>query len=191
MSRVDHAGTPFGAVLARAQSGEAEAIASLWRTYAPVVAGYARLEGMPDPDDLTSDVFLGAIRTLGRFRGGEAQFRSWLFTIAYRRVVDVRRRQGRRHIETRSDVDSLGAPGGTAASAEEVALGRAGSERVEELCGRLVPAQREVLVLRLVGGLTIDEVADITERSPGATKALQRRGLSALSRILDREAVPL
>ena len=52
-------------------------------------------------------------------------------------------------------------------------------------------AQRDVLVLRLVGGLTVDEVAAALDKSPGAVKALQRRALLALRKILEREGVPL
>lgn len=175
-------GASFAEVLAAAQKGDAGSIAALWRSYAPAVAGYARLAGAADPDDLTSEVFLGALRTLRRFAGDEAQFRSWLFTIAYRRLVDERRRQASRVPPPEPAV---------APSAEEVAAESLASQRVVELCGRLVPAQREVLALRLVAGLTVDEVAKATGRSPGAVKALQRRGLAALSKLIRYETVPL
>jgi DNA-directed RNA polymerase specialized sigma24 family protein len=63
--------------------------------------------------------------------------------------------------------------------------------QVEALCQRLVPDQRDVLLLRLLGHLTIDEVADTVGKTPGAVKALQRRGFLAIARLIEREGVPL
>ena len=51
--------------------------------------------------------------------------------------------------------------------------------------------QREVLMLRIVGGLTVSEVAAVLHKSPGAVKALQRRGLAAIRHLMEREVVPL
>jgi RNA polymerase sigma-70 factor (ECF subfamily) len=64
-------------------------------------------------------------------------------------------------------------------------------ERVRELIGRLAPEQRAVLLLRIVGGLTVEEVAGAIGKRAGAVKALQRRGLAAIQRELAKEAVPL
>jgi len=65
------------------------------------------------------------------------------------------------------------------------------THRVRDLCTTLPPVQRDVVLLRLVGRLTIDEIASLLGRSRGAVKALQRRGLAKLSRRLEREGVPL
>jgi DNA-directed RNA polymerase specialized sigma24 family protein len=71
------------------------------------------------------------------------------------------------------------------------ALRSLAQERVRELCDRLVPDQRDVLLLRLLGAMTIEEVAKVMGRSVGAVKALQRRGFRAVGRILEQEGVPL
>jgi RNA polymerase sigma-70 factor (ECF subfamily) len=74
----------------------------------------------------------------------------------------------------------------------EGAVDRAlGVECVQALCERLVPDQRDVLLLRLVGDLSIEQVAGALGKSPGAVKALQRRGLLATTRLLEREGVTL
>jgi RNA polymerase sigma-70 factor (ECF subfamily) len=65
------------------------------------------------------------------------------------------------------------------------------THRVRELCANLPPAQRDVLLLRLVGRLTVDEIAVLVGRSRCAVKALQRRGLARVTRRLEREGVPL
>lgn len=186
--RRDRLGDSFASVLSAAQAGGGWAFTRLWDGYAGTVTGYLRVQGVTDPEDVTSDVFLAAFRSIGTFEGDEAGFRSWLFTIAHRRVIDERRRLGRRpppdaleeHASLPSEPD-----------AEDVVIGRMATDRVRSLCDRLVPDQRDVLLLRLVGGFTVEEVGAALGKSSGAVKQLQRRGLLALRKILEREGVPL
>ena len=182
-------GEAFEPVLAAARTGEGWAAERLWRSLAPAVAGYLRAQGSPEPDDLTSEVFLGVFRTIGSFSGDEAGFRSWVFTIAHRRLVDERRRARRRPPPSALTPAGIDRPSDR--SAEHEALRRLGTERVRDLCERLAPDQRDVLLLRLVGGLTVEEVARSLGKSQGAVKALQRRALGALRRNVEREGVPL
>jgi RNA polymerase sigma-70 factor (ECF subfamily) len=180
-------GDDADAVLERARSGDQEAWRRLYDAHAGRVAGYLRVQGAREPEDLASEVFLQVFRHLETFRGGEAQFRSWLFVIAHRRLIDERRRAGRR-----DEVPLEAAPDAVAdADTEGHALHRVGTQRVQELCGRLVPDQRDVLLLRLVAGLTVEQTAEVVGKSPGAVKAGQRRGLAALARLSEREGVPL
>ena len=72
---------------------------------------------------------------------------------------------------------------------EQEALGRLGARRIRELIGRLSPAQQDVLLLRVIADLPVDEIANIVGKRPGAVKALQRRGLAALRREISREGV--
>ncbi len=160
----DHLGEPFEAVLAAAQEGAGWAATRLWVSLASPVAGYLRAQGAEEPEDLTSEVFLGVFRSLGTFSGSEEQLRSWVFTIAHRRLTDARRRAGRRPPPAWGSEVEDGPPG---PSAEHQALRRLSAERVRVLCGRLVPDQRDVLLLllRLVGGLTVEEVSAILDKS--------------------------
>ena len=184
----DPAAEPFAAVLAAAQAGAGWAAARLWTSLAPAVSGYLRSQGAAEPDDLTSEVFLGVFRGLGSFSGTEQQLRSWVFTIAHHRLTDERRAAGRRPPPAWGLDAEAGPP---ASSAEQDALQRLSAERVRDLCDRLVADQRDVLLLRLVGGLTVEEVATALGKSVGAVKALQRRALVALRKILLLEGVPL
>jgi len=181
-------GAPFDDVLAAAQAGAGWAAERIWASLAPTVAGYLRSQGAAEPDDLTSEVFLSVFRSLGLFSGGEEQFRSWVFTIAHRRLVDARRAAVRRPQPAWGMEPADSRPG---PSAEHDALQRMSAERVRDLCDRLVPDQRDVLLLRLVGGLTVQDVAAALGKTEGAVKALQRRALIALRKIVDREGVPL
>jgi RNA polymerase sigma-70 factor (ECF subfamily) len=179
----------FVALLAAAQTRSGWAFEQLFRTYAPKVRGYLRARGAAEPDELTNDVFVAVFRSLGRFEGDEAAFRTWLFTIARNRLVDERRRRARR-VETVSEdiTDSIEVSGG---DVEAEALANLGDEWAAGVLVQLAPDQRDVLLLRIVADLTIDQISQLLGKRPGAVKALQRRGLAAVKRVLDRQGVPL
>jgi RNA polymerase sigma factor (sigma-70 family) len=191
--RLPRIGDEFEAILEAAQRRAGWAFERLYRALAPVVAGYLRLQGSPEPDDLTNEVFLSAFGAIGSFRGDEDQFRSWLFTIAHRRLTDERRRAGRRPpIADRplfADRDVAGAPEAAGGDVEEDALRSLSLQRVRRLCDRLAPDQRDVLVLRMVSALSIEQTAEALDKSPTAVKALQRRALGAVRRIFEAEGV--
>jgi RNA polymerase sigma factor (sigma-70 family) len=179
----------FGVILAAAQADAPWAYERLYREMAPTVHGYLRLQGAREPEDLTSEVFLSAFRGIGGFRGDESGFRSWVFTIAHRRLTDERRRLGRRLEE--AEADSGDQFERAAGDVEDDALADLAEQRVRELCETLAPAHRDVLLLRLVAGLTVEQVADALGRSCASVKALQRRGLAVMRRQLDMEGATL
>jgi|SRR5512132_1325611 RNA polymerase sigma factor (sigma-70 family) len=188
MPRRDRFAGQFDSVLAAAQAGQPWALERIFTALSPVVEGYLRLQGAGEPEDLTSEAFVAVLRNLGRFAGDEAGFRSWVFTIAHRRLLDERRRISRR-APTEPLTEALDAPApDDVADLVERSLG---AERVRRLCADLRPDQRDVLLLRLLGRLSIDEVAAMLGKTPGAVKALQRRGFLAVARALEREGVPL
>jgi RNA polymerase sigma-70 factor (ECF subfamily) len=191
----DGEGDGEAAILARAKAGDAEAWAALYQSLAPAVAGYLRLRGGRDVDDLTSETFLGVFRNIGAFSGSSDQFRSWVFVIAHRRLQDDRRHRARHPEEAVApavgdDSDPM-VGGGPAGDVEHDAWRAMGTARVRALCDRLAPDQGDVLLLRILGDLTVDQVAEVVGKSPGAVKQLQRRGLDALRRMATIEGVPL
>jgi RNA polymerase sigma-70 factor (ECF subfamily) len=179
----------FDEVLAAARLGQAWALSQLFHRYAGLIAGYVRSRSPAEPDDVVSEVFTAALTGLDRFSGGEGDFRAWLFTIAQRRVVDDLRRRSRRvataAYEPEQDVRSV-------PSAEQAGEEVLGEEWVRGVLDRLAPDQREVLLLRVLGDLTVEQVARVLGKSPGAVKQLQRRGLASARRVLDEQGgVPL
>lgn len=178
----------FPGLLAAAQAGAPWACDRLFRELSPAVTGYVRTQGSDDPEDLTSEVFLAVFSRLQSFRGDEAGFRSWVFTIAHHRLIDERRRRGRRVATAQLDTAEDTRPGG---DVEDDALRTLGEGHVRALLETLAPAQRDVLVLRVLADLTVDQVAEVLGKRPGAVKALQRRGLAALRRTIEKEGVPL
>lgn len=180
-------GEDFEAILRAAQLNDGPAFERLYRALSPAVAGYLRLQGSPEPEELTNEVFFSAFRAIDSFAGDEHQFRSWLFTIAHRRLTDERRRRGRRpQIADREINEAADTAGG---DVEEDVLRRVSVERVRQLCAGLSADQRDVLLLRMVSGLPIEQVAETLGKSPTAVKALQRRALGALRRGFEREGV--
>ncbi|MET0629031.1 MAG: RNA polymerase sigma factor [Acidimicrobiia bacterium] len=182
-------GDELHGVLDAAQSGAGWALESLYRNLAPAVAGYLRVQGAHEPDDLTNEVFVRVFRDVGSFSGTDAQFRSWVFSIAHARLIDDRRRRARRARITIVEIDAVEPP--ATDDVERDVLRSLAEDRVRELCARVAPDQRDVLLLRLVGDLSLEQTAAVLAKTVGAVKALQRRGLAALRRELEREGVSL
>ena len=183
-------GLGFEPVLAAAGQGAGWAFTRLYEWLSPAVASYARAQGASDPDDVTSEVFLAAFSTLGSFSGTEAQFRSWVFTIAHRRIIDDRRARTRRPPpQSFQEEGTAGARGGVKASAEDDALDAMGMERIREVLDKLAPDQRDVIAMRVIADLSVEHVAAALGKQPGAVKSLQRRALASLRRQLSAEGV--
>lgn len=172
-------------MLAAARLGAAWALEALYRSLAPAVVGYLRLQGVEDPEDLSSEVFLGAFRNLAGFRGDREAFRSWTFTIAHRRVVDDRRRRSRRPQLAAVDASALDLAGRD--DTEGQVLARLSAEAVMALCEFLSADQRDVVLLRLAGDLSLEDTASALGKSKGAIKVLQHRAVARLREKLENE----
>lgn len=176
----------FTSVLDEAKSGKEWAWSRLYGELAGPVLGYLRARGAAEPEDLLGEVFLHVVRRLHTFTGDWSGFRAWVFTIAHRRLIDERRRRERNPVEAAEHLEQET----EAVDPETLAVNRVINEGIVAVLQTLSPDQRDVLLLRVVGGLTVDEVAEIVDKSSGAVKALQRRGLRTLQKNLGRP-VPL
>jgi RNA polymerase sigma-70 factor (ECF subfamily) len=176
----------FSTRLEAAKSGRDWAWADLYRQLAGPVTGYLASRGATDPEDLTSETFLQVARNIHTFDGDEASFRSWVFVIAHRRLLDSRRSRKRRP-ETTAWTDTT--PDSTGGDVEDEALEGLISEEIQHAFEQLTDIQGDVLALRILGRLTLEETAQILGKRVGAIKAAQRRGLIALQEKLDLEGV--
>jgi RNA polymerase sigma factor (sigma-70 family) len=174
-----------------AQQGSQTAFEQIYRSLAGSVAAYLRWHRVSDPDGLTNEIFAQVHRKLGSFQGDEQGFRSWVFTIAHHRTVDDRRRSARQVlVDSSSDVEhSPSLPDGVTGDVEQEAFAALGSERVRQLLSVLSPDQRSVVLLRVVEDLSVEDVANILGKRPGAVKALQHRAVATLRRHLALETV--
>jgi len=179
----------FDSILTAAQAGSERAWATLYGEFAGPVLGYLRRGGARDAEDLVGEVFIHLARSIGTFSGTEAGFRSWVFTVAHHRLIDERRRNSRKPVDLVDSFEQVESASDDDPARE--ALDTLSSIRIESLIAGLAPAQRDVLMLRIIGGLTVPEIAEAVGRSVGAVKALQRRGLESIRRYLDRSGVPL
>lgn len=178
-------GETFPEILGAARLGAEWAWNAIYRNLAPVVFGYLGGLGAHDPEDLTGEVFLQVARDLGSFAGGEPEFRSWVLVMAHHRFLDQRRYESRRPVQAAPSEAIAGRA--SIGDVEDEALANLASEHVRRLIVALTPDQRDILLLRILGGFTVDEVAAMIGKRPSAVKALQRRGLGAIRRALAKE----
>jgi RNA polymerase sigma-70 factor (ECF subfamily) len=175
-------GEQFPLVLAAARAGADWAWARIYDGLAPALLGYLRARGAPDPEGVCGDVLYQVVRDIHRFEGDEAGFRSWVFVMAHHRMLDDIRRRRRRPENLAAPETLWGAADPSDVEGEVV--GKIGEQDLRRLIDALTPAQRDVLLLRIFGGLSVEEVSKAVRRRPGAVKALQRRGLEALRKSL-------
>ena len=178
-------GTELGRLVTEARQGSIKAFDDIYRSLAGQVASYLRWHRATDPDGLTNDVFAQVHRNLPRFEGDEQGFRSWVFTIAHHRMIDDRRRANRQpRLQDDLSVEEYMGLG----DVEDDAFAVLAHDRVRDLLTVLSPDQRDVVLLRIIADLSVEEVARMLDKREGAIKALQHRALAALRRHLDRMA---
>lgn len=155
----------------RRRGADLRSVEAIYDSLAPAVLGYFRSHRMADPEGLTGDVFVAVTQRLGGFDGDDAALRRWVFTIAHHRRVDEIRRAARA---------ARAAPSGPPAP-EHADLPDPFDPALVAALAALTDDQRQVVVLRHLADLSIDDVAAITGRSAGSVKMLAARGLEALA----------
>jgi RNA polymerase sigma-70 factor, ECF subfamily len=158
----------------------------LYRELQPALLARLRVAHAGQAEDIASDVWTEVVASFPRFVGGNDAFRAWIFTLARRRLIDAYRRAGRR--PTVALISDL----------YEVAADRPEDETVAHLSlvavvarlRQVLPAdQAEVVLLRVVSGLSVDEVATLTTKTSVNVRVLHHRGLRRLTTRLDSKEV--
>lgn len=165
----------------RAQNRDSDAFGRLYESYFDRVYRYLylRVGRVEEAEDLTEQVFLRALESIGSFRWTGAPFASWLFRIAHNLLVDHWRRQkGKEYLDPAREIESR------EPDPAYIAELRVRMEEVRGALVQLTEAQRQVIGLRFTAGLSLAETAKIMSRSEGAIKALQHSALAALRRQL-------
>jgi RNA polymerase sigma-70 factor (ECF subfamily) len=135
-------------------------------------------------DDVASETWISAAAGLNRFAGDADQFRAWLFTIARHRLIDQRRREKRRPVVDNAE-DATQELAATGPSPEEaVTSAMAGDEAARRIANILSADQADVILMRVVGGLSVEEVARIMGKTEVTVRVLQSRGLKRLQKYL-------
>ena len=179
----EHAGE--AELIARARRFDRDAISQLYRMHAESIYKYvyARVTHVQTAEDITSEVFLRALEGLDSFEYRGVPFSAWLYRIARDRVVDHYRKHARRPATVVLEEDTV------ASGAEPDRLVMQGLEEahLREALESLTEDQRLVIVMRFLERQPIAEVARRLGKTDTSVKALQRRALGALSRVLGGE----
>jgi RNA polymerase sigma-70 factor (ECF subfamily) len=173
----------------RARAGDPEALEAVYRSLHPPVFAYLRsFLALEDAEDAAGDVFVAVARGLSAFKGSQASFRSWVFTIAHHRAADLCRRDRRRKTDSVAPGNIvLALPGG---DAEDDALTMVGTGSALGHISTLPAAQAEVLLLRIMADLPFADVARILGKRQEAVRALHWRALRRLARQFAETEVP-
>ena len=174
-------------MLRAAAAGEEAAFARLWRDTHPPLLRYLRVLAGDRAEDVAGEVWLEVARGLARFKGGDLEFRSWLHTLARRRVIDMHRRETRRPVRLTASAGELDRPAADDTAA--AALDNMSTEAAIALIATLPRDQAEVIVLRVIAGLDVGQVARIVGKRPGAVRVAAHRGLRSLAARLGQQHV--
>ena len=179
-------GPSFEAVLAAAADGDELAFGALWRDLQPALLRYLNAFAPGRARTWPPRPGSGSSRASAASPATSAAFRAWVFTVARHRAVDRWRRATRRHDEL-VPLDALAdlpAPDDPATAAVDAIS----SQAAVALIATLPPDQAEVVLLRVVAGLDVAEVAAITGKRPGNVRVLAHRALRRLAVHLTDEA---
>jgi len=164
--------------LSRARSGDEAGFLELWQALQPSLLRYLRVLSCDDPDDIASETWLQVVRDLHKFKGGDKEFRRWLFTVGRNRAIDAARSRLRR--KATPAADSLDELADEQTVEDQVFDGMAIRKAIALLAG-LPRDQAEAVALRVLAGLDTTAVAGILGKSSGAVRVALHRGLRALA----------
>ncbi len=170
--------TRLQGVLDAARRGENQAFEVIYRELNRPVAAFAMARRAPDPDVIVNEVFLRVFTNLGTFAGNESQFVGWVFRITRNLIVDDARQRSKHHTEPWINATCERACNGTAA---DEAIAHLESERLLRHIDQLSPAQRDVVLLRVIADQSIEVTAEILGKSVSAVKSLHMRAVRALA----------
>ena len=175
-----------------AMSGDRDAVARLLEVIRPLVARYCRGKLGPvdrsflSADDVAQEVCLAVLGALPNYRVQGRPFLAFVYGIAAHKVVDAHRSVSRGRTDPVADVPDVVAAD---AGPEQHAMRGELSEQLRALLDELPEKQREILVLRIVVGLSAEETAEIVGASAGAVRVAQHRALTRLRKMAPRSLV--
>ncbi|MEJ2888136.1 RNA polymerase sigma factor ShbA [Actinomycetospora sp. OC33-EN06] len=160
--------------------GDRRALNQLVVVLRPLVVRYCRARiGRRDPhgvDDVAQEVLIALLKALPTYRDEGRPFLAFVYGIAAHKVVDAHRRRHRLPEPGEADPTVADPRPGP----EDVAMDTVRREAVLRLLDLLPPRQREILVLRIVVGLSAEETAEAVGSTPGAVRVAQHRALARM-----------
>lgn len=171
-----------------AKDGDRRALQRIIQVVHPRVLRYARARigggKSPTAEDVAQEVCLAISTGIGKYVDKGKPFMAFVYGIAFNKVADAHRSMSRDHSNPTADVpDSVN----DVDTPEQHALDQDGSNRARVLLDSLSEKAREILILRIYGGLTAEETAAIVSSTPGAVRVAQHRALASLRKTLERQ----
>jgi RNA polymerase sigma-70 factor (ECF subfamily) len=173
------------ALVDRAREGDPEAFASLYDRYVERVYRFALYRVHGDSalaEDITSEVFLRALKKIKGFQWQGRDVGAWFLTIARNLVLD-HFKSGRARLEVLGAEAPLGS-NDRVVDAEDAALSRVSTQDLYKAIQQLGTEQQEVIYWRFLQGYSVAETAAAMGKSDGAIKALQYRAVKALYKLV-------
>lgn len=182
-------GLTEASVIKKAQKGDSSAVGWLFDNHHEAIFRFIwlRVRDHALAEDLTGEVFMRMVAELPRYQNRDLPFRAWLYRIAHNLVVD-NYRTDKSHMSLPLEQVILHA---NPATHPDVMTDQALTiERVQQALDNLDPAQREVVELRFLAGLSLKDAAATLNKTVAAVKSLQHRGLSTLRILLTETPHP-
>ncbi|GLW22055.1 MULTISPECIES: sigma-70 family RNA polymerase sigma factor [Microbispora] len=174
-----------------AVQGDRTAIESLLGQLRPMVVRYcrARLGRVSGQyhiaDDVAQEVCIAVLSALPRYRDMGRPFASFVFGIASHKVADALRSSVRSAVPTQDLPDGPDEGPGP----EETVVRYIEAQHARDLLARLPDTQRELLILRVVSGLSAEETGNVLGMTPGAVRVAQHRALARLRQLAELESI--
>lgn len=171
------------ALVELARQGDSEAFGLLYDHYQPSVYRFLfyRTRSSALAEDLTSETFFRALRSMQSFRWQGKDFGAWLMTIA-RNLATDHFKAGRTRLELTTE--DMGQHDDATEGPESTVLAGLTNEILLKALTQLPDEQRDCLVMRFLQGMSIAETAAVLGRSDGAVKQLQLRGVRNLAKLM-------
>ena len=174
-----------------AVEGDPRAIERVLASIRPLVVRYCRARvgrqerNFASADDVAQEVCLAVLTALPGYRDQGRPFLAFVYGIAAHKVADAHRAAGRNRSEPVADV-----PDGPEKDAgpEQRALRQELTAQMNDLLQVLPDKQREIVLLRVVVGLSAEETAEAVGSTPGAVRVAQHRALARLRKTLSAES---
>jgi RNA polymerase sigma-70 factor (ECF subfamily) len=176
-------GDRLDAVVAEAVAGNRDALREVLEIIRPIVVRYCRARvGTTDrsglsADDVAQEVCLAAITALPRYKDQGRPFLAFVYGIAAHKVADAHRAAARNRADP---TDVVPERYSREAGPEQMALDSESSAQMNKLLAVLPEKQREILILRVVVGMSAEETAEAVGSTAGAVRVAQHRALARL-----------
>jgi RNA polymerase sigma-70 factor (ECF subfamily) len=168
-----------------AAAGDGEAWETLYRALYPRLhAFFVRRVGTEHADDAVGETMMRAVASIDRFQWTDAGFDGWAFGIARHVSVDHHRRQERvRRYHHITRMFAGNKTDGTAPVEQDLVIGD-DQDLIRALFTQLSPAEQEVLELRVIAGLSAEQVGEVLGHKAGAVRTAQSRALAHLRELM-------